>query len=400
MCLVAWPAKIKAAVGRPPAVRPRRRRRPDGLRAARASSRPQVLKGYPQSPIEGESFAASLTDPDAPGKATQFYAMLGQRSIYHQGWLACTVHPPISGWGKLRQGRLGALPPRDGPGPGQGPRRPASRSGSRTLKSLWFYYAGIYNGLPLDDRSALEQVLAERPRPRPGPYPLRVLPRTAPTCPSWPAWRSTAVPTPSPPGSRSTRPTPRGCSTPTAGWPAATASTSRIGACTTPSTGSAPTSRRSWPTGRSSRRAARVHGRVRGERSEPRSGHARASPAPSPSTWTTSRWAADRSSPSPATSALVGDGICVGRDSALTGHPRLRAAVPLHRRHHRQGGGRRVGRPLRRPRGPGAGLVRTRLIGRAAHPTGPTGRTVDGCRAGGRPWGRATTVPGPPGPPR
>jgi arylsulfatase len=35
------------------------------------------------------------------------------------------------------------------------------------LKSLWFYYAGIYKGLPLDDRSALEQVLAERPRGAP-----------------------------------------------------------------------------------------------------------------------------------------------------------------------------------------------------------------------------------------
>ena len=31
------------------------------------------------------------------------------------------------------------------------------------LRDLWFYNAGIYNGLPLDDRSALEQVLAERP---------------------------------------------------------------------------------------------------------------------------------------------------------------------------------------------------------------------------------------------
>jgi arylsulfatase len=36
-----------------------------------------------------------------------------------------------------------------------------------TLKSLWFYYAGRYNGLPLDDRTALEQVLAERPRSAP-----------------------------------------------------------------------------------------------------------------------------------------------------------------------------------------------------------------------------------------
>jgi arylsulfatase len=36
-----------------------------------------------------------------------------------------------------------------------------------TLERLWFYNAGIYKGLPLDDRSALEQVLAERPRGAP-----------------------------------------------------------------------------------------------------------------------------------------------------------------------------------------------------------------------------------------
>ncbi len=33
----------------------------------------------------------------------------------------------------------------------------------KQLEQLWFYYAGIYKGLPLDDRSALEQTLAERP---------------------------------------------------------------------------------------------------------------------------------------------------------------------------------------------------------------------------------------------
>ena len=58
-----------------------------------------MIKGYLQSPIEGESFAAALTDPSAPGKRTQFYTMLGQRSIYHEGWLACTVHPPLSAAG-------------------------------------------------------------------------------------------------------------------------------------------------------------------------------------------------------------------------------------------------------------------------------------------------------------
>jgi arylsulfatase len=124
---------------------------------------PDVLKGYPQHPIEGESFAASLTDRSAPGKDTQFYAMLGGRSLYHQGWLATTVHPPLSGWGHfdhdvwelydLEHDRAQAhdLAAQD-------PVR------LETLKNLWFYYAGIFNGLPLDDRSAIEQVLAERPR--------------------------------------------------------------------------------------------------------------------------------------------------------------------------------------------------------------------------------------------
>ena len=62
---------------------------------------PEVIKGYVQSPIEGESFAAALIDASVPGKETQFYAMLGQRSVYHQGWLACSVHPHLAGWGNF-----------------------------------------------------------------------------------------------------------------------------------------------------------------------------------------------------------------------------------------------------------------------------------------------------------
>ena len=62
---------------------------------------PEVIGGYEQSPIEGESFAASLSDPAAAGKETQFFSMLGQRAVYHRGWLANTLHPPISGWGNF-----------------------------------------------------------------------------------------------------------------------------------------------------------------------------------------------------------------------------------------------------------------------------------------------------------
>jgi arylsulfatase A-like enzyme len=102
MCFLAWPAKIK----------PHKDPRPQYIHAVDIVPTiyelldiepPETIKGYPQSPIEGESFAASLTDAGAPAKETQFYVMLGQRSIYHQGWLACTVHPPLSGWAKFDQ---------------------------------------------------------------------------------------------------------------------------------------------------------------------------------------------------------------------------------------------------------------------------------------------------------
>jgi arylsulfatase len=33
------------------------------------------------------------------------------------------------------------------------------------LKGLWFYYAGVFKGLPLDDRTALEIIMSPRPQP-------------------------------------------------------------------------------------------------------------------------------------------------------------------------------------------------------------------------------------------
>jgi arylsulfatase len=88
--------------------------------------------------------------------------MLGQRSIYHKGWLASTVHPPLSSWGKfeLDEWELYHLAEDRGQTTNVAAEHPDRL---QSLKDLWFYYAGIYNGLPLDDRSALEQVLAERP---------------------------------------------------------------------------------------------------------------------------------------------------------------------------------------------------------------------------------------------
>lgn len=201
---------------------------------------PEVLKGgYTQSPLEGESFAASLTDPAAPGKDVQFYAMLGgQRSLYHDGWLVCSVHPPLSGWGghfdkdvwelyHLAEDRAQLHDLAD-----------AEPERLETLKSLWFYYAGRYHGLPLDDRSALEQVLAERP-PRPGKprdhyvyYPdcADVPPEAAGVVITGRSYTIAA-------GVHVDSADAEASSTLTAALPAATASTSRRVVCATPSTG-------------------------------------------------------------------------------------------------------------------------------------------------------------------
>ena len=110
------------------------------------------------------SFAASFTDPEAPGRETQFFSMLGMRAIYHQDWLATTLHPPISGWSRFEHDvwelydlRTDRTQLRD----------LAAEHPDRLeeLKGLWFYNAGVYKGLPLDDRTALEIISSPRPQP-------------------------------------------------------------------------------------------------------------------------------------------------------------------------------------------------------------------------------------------
>ncbi|MGB5565329.1 MAG: arylsulfatase, partial [Acidimicrobiia bacterium] len=127
---------------------------------------PPVLKGYTQSEIEGESFAASITDPSAPERETQFYSMLGQRALYHQGWLANTLHPPLSGWSGFDQDEwelyhLAEDRTQSHNVAAEHPDR------LEQMKGLWFYNAGVYSGLPLDDRSAMEILTSDRPQPSP-----------------------------------------------------------------------------------------------------------------------------------------------------------------------------------------------------------------------------------------
>jgi arylsulfatase A-like enzyme len=54
---------------------------------------PKVVNGVPQTPIEGVSMLYSFNDPQAKDRhLTQYFEIFGNRAIYHDGWLAGTVH--------------------------------------------------------------------------------------------------------------------------------------------------------------------------------------------------------------------------------------------------------------------------------------------------------------------
>jgi arylsulfatase len=68
---------------------------------------PESIKGVPQAPLEGLSFAYTLANPGAPSRhLTQYYEMFGHRAIYHDGWKAVCPWPGPSfaeagkGWGE------------------------------------------------------------------------------------------------------------------------------------------------------------------------------------------------------------------------------------------------------------------------------------------------------------
>ncbi len=55
---------------------------------------PETIKGVTQSPLEGVSFYSTLNDGIASGRHhTQYFEMMGHRSIYHDGWRAVCPWP-------------------------------------------------------------------------------------------------------------------------------------------------------------------------------------------------------------------------------------------------------------------------------------------------------------------
>ncbi|MCC2603231.1 arylsulfatase [Sphingopyxis yananensis] len=67
---------------------------------------PAVVNGVPQQPMNGVSFAYSFNAPTAAERHdTQYFEMMGNRALYHRGWLASTT-PETEPWKSVNSSKL------------------------------------------------------------------------------------------------------------------------------------------------------------------------------------------------------------------------------------------------------------------------------------------------------
>ena len=132
---------------------------------------PTLVNGVLQEPLHGVSMAYAFDDAGAAERhETQYFEMVCNRGIYHQGWTAVTRHSTPVGRGgpqpapSTRTSGSCTTPPRTGRRRTTSPR--SSPRSSAALQRLFEIEAAKYNVFPLDDRGAerLNPELAGRPR--------------------------------------------------------------------------------------------------------------------------------------------------------------------------------------------------------------------------------------------
>ncbi len=167
--IVSWPAKIKKGGG----LRSQFLHVIDivpTLYEAVGITPPTMINGIEQKPIEGKSFLASLQDPKAPEtRTTQYFELLVNRGIYHEGWMASSRS--FVPWAPVR----GAFDPMKAPWELYHVDKDFSQANNlaaqhpeklKEMEELFWKEAATYNVLPLDWRAVerLNGELQGRPR--------------------------------------------------------------------------------------------------------------------------------------------------------------------------------------------------------------------------------------------
>ena len=111
---------------------------------------PTVYQGIEQIPVHGTSMLYSFDDPAAPTrKRTQYYELLGNRGIWHEGWKAVTRHEKGEDFERDRW-ELYHLDQDFSECRDLSDEHPEKL---RELIERWWAEAGRYGALPLDDRT-------------------------------------------------------------------------------------------------------------------------------------------------------------------------------------------------------------------------------------------------------
>ena len=125
---------------------------------------PKVYRGVEQFPLSGISMRYTFdAKPDDPTrKKRQYYAMLGTRGIWEDGWFASAIHAPLTGKGHFDKDQWQLYHVDTD----RSESKDLAKEHPEKLEALikaWFEEADKNLVLPLDDRSALEIMNTPRP---------------------------------------------------------------------------------------------------------------------------------------------------------------------------------------------------------------------------------------------
>ena len=132
-------------------------------------AQPHTVNGVTQVPMQGTSFAYSFGDAAAAERhTTQYFELMGNRGLYHEGWTAVTKHrTPWDVVSKAPDFSLDVWELYDTATDWSQRRDLAREQPERlaVLQQLWLIEAARHNVLPLDDRAAerMNPAIAGRP---------------------------------------------------------------------------------------------------------------------------------------------------------------------------------------------------------------------------------------------
>jgi arylsulfatase len=142
---------------------------------------PKTYHGVEQFPLSGVSMKYTFdATPDSPTrKHRQYYAMLGTRGIWEDGWFAAALHAPITGKGHFDQDQwqLYHVDVDRAEAVDVAKQYPEKL---QALIAAWSEEARKNLVLPLDDRTAVEQLGIDRPSEEPARERYVYYPGTAP----------------------------------------------------------------------------------------------------------------------------------------------------------------------------------------------------------------------------